>query len=53
MRYYFPVAWIPAAIYDIFPYIATVVVLILISMRRRREEQPPQSLGLPYFREER
>lgn len=53
MRYYFPVSWIPAAIYDIFPYIATVVVLILISMRRRREEQPPQSLGLPYFREER
>ena len=53
MRYYFPAAWIPPAIYDIFPYIATVLVLILISMRKRREQQPPESLGLSYFREER
>lgn len=44
---------IPAQIYDIFPYIATVIVLVAVSMRRKRENQPPQSLGLAYFREER
>ena len=35
------------------PYIATVIVLVAVSLRRRREDQPPQSLGMPYFREER
>ena len=35
------------------PYVATVIVLIAVSLRRRREDQPPESLGLPYFREER
>ena len=44
---------IPAQIYSIFPYIATVIVLIAVSMRRKRENQPPNSLGLAYFREER
>ena len=24
-----------------------------LRLRRRREDQPPQSLGMPYFREER
>ncbi len=35
------------------PYVVTIVVLIVTSMRKKREHQPPQSLGLPYFREER
>ncbi len=35
------------------PYVVTIVVLIITSLRRKREDQPPQSLGLPYFREER
>jgi simple sugar transport system permease protein len=35
------------------PYLATIAMLILISLRRKRENQPPQSLGNPYFREER
>lgn len=52
MRFYVNLG-IPAQIYDIFPYIATVVVLIAVSMRRKRENQPPASLGLAYFREER
>ena len=52
MRYYFSIG-IPMQIYDIFPYIATVVVLILISFKNKKENQPPASLGLPYFREER
>ncbi|HPE16314.1 MAG TPA: ABC transporter permease [Oscillospiraceae bacterium] len=52
MRLYVPLG-IPAQIYDIFPYIATVLVLVAVSMRRRRENQPPAALGLPYFREDR
>ncbi len=35
------------------PYLVTIVVLIITSMRKKREHQPPESLGLPYFREER
>ena len=37
----------------IIPYVATALVLIVISLFNKRETQPPQSLGLPYFREER
>ena len=40
-------------LYKMLPYIATVIVLVAVSLRRRREDQPPQSLGMPYFREER
>ncbi len=35
------------------PYVVTIVVLVITSMRKKREHQPPESLGLPYFREER
>lgn len=35
------------------PYVVTLAVLIISSFRKKREHQPPQSLGLPYFREER
>ena len=34
-------------------YLVTIFVLILVSARKKRETQPPESLGLPYFREER
>ena len=44
---------ISAQIYDMFPYIATILVLIAVSMRRKRENQPPGSLGNAYFREDR
>ena len=40
-------------LYKMLPYIVTIVVLILTSTRNKRENQPPESLGLPYFREER
>lgn len=40
-------------LYKMLPYVVTIVVLIFTSMRSRRENQPPESLGLPYFREER
>ena len=38
---------------SLLPYVVTIVVLIITSMRKKREHQPPESLGLPYFREER
>lgn len=53
MRYYFPIAFIPPAFYEILPYVVTIAVLITVSLRKKRSNQPPASLGLPYFREER
>ena len=53
MRFYFPIAFIPPAFYEILPFIATIIVLITVSLRKRRKNQPPASLGLAYFREER
>ena len=41
------------AIFNMLPYIVTIAVLILSSVRNKKENQPPESLGLPYFREER
>lgn len=40
-------------LYKMLPYIVTIIVLIITSTRNKRENQPPESLGLPYFREER
>lgn len=40
-------------LYKMLPYIVTIIVLIFTSVRKRREDQPPESLGLPYFREDR
>ena len=40
-------------LYKMFPYVVTIVVLVLTSLRNTRENQPPESLGLPYFREDR
>jgi len=53
MRYYYPSSWLPSAIYEILPYIATVVVLVVVGIRESKKNQPPASLGLSYFREER
>ena len=40
-------------LYKMLPYVVTIVVLVTTSMRNKRENQPPESLGLPYFREDR
>ena len=40
-------------LYKMLPYVVTIVVLVFSSLRNKRENQPPESLGLPYFREER
>ncbi len=53
MRMYVKIPGLPAQIYDMFPYIATVLVLVITSMRQSREHAQPKSCGLNYFREER
>ncbi len=53
LPYYYPITFIPSAIYEIFPYLATVAVLIMIIFRKKKNNLPPASLGLAYFREER
>ena len=40
-------------LYKMFPYVVTIIVLVISSLRNKRENQPPESLGLPYFREDR
>ena len=40
-------------LFNMLPYVVTIVVLVITSMRKKREHQPPAGLGLPYFREER
>ena len=40
-------------LFDMLPYVMTIVVLIITSIRDKKENQPPAALGLPYFREER
>ena len=40
-------------IFDMFPYIITVIVLIVTSIFGKKETQPPASLGVNYYREER
>ncbi len=44
---------IPQSIFDILPYVATIVVLVVISLKKSKENNPPKALGAPYFREER
>ncbi|MBQ4630900.1 MAG: ABC transporter permease [Clostridia bacterium] len=40
-------------LFKMLPYLVTIIVLVITSMRNKKENQPPESLGLPYFREER
>lgn len=40
-------------LFEMLPYVVTLVVLIVTNMRKKREHQPPESLGLSYFREDR
>ena len=50
---YVHVSFAGKEIFKMLPYIVTIIVLIFTSIRNKKENQPPQSLGLPYFREER
>ncbi len=41
------------ALVKMLPYVVTIIVLIITSTMKNKNNQPPESLGLPYFREER
>ncbi len=40
-------------LFEMLPYIVTILVLVITSIKDKKENQPPASLGLAYFREER
>ncbi len=40
-------------LFEMLPYVVTIIVLVITSIRNKKENQPPASLGLHYFREER
>jgi len=53
MRMYISIPGLPAQIYDMLPYVATILVLVVTSMRQSKEHAQPKSCGTNYFREER
>ena len=53
MRMYVNIPGLPAQIYDMLPYVATILVLVITSMRESKEHAQPKSCGENYFREER
>ncbi|MDR2197470.1 MAG: ABC transporter permease [Coriobacteriales bacterium] len=53
MRMYVSIPGLPAQIYDMVPYVATILVLIITSVRQSKEHAMPAGCGLNYFREER
>lgn len=40
-------------LFDMLPYIVTILVLIMVSTKKSKEHMPPKGLGNAYFREER
>ena len=40
-------------LFEMLPYVVTILVLVITSIRDKKENQAPAALGLPYFREER
>jgi len=40
-------------VFDMAPYLVTIIILVIVSMRKSKKSAPPKALGEPYFREER
>lgn len=53
MRMYVNIKGLPIQIYNMLPYVATILVLVITSMRQSKEHSQPKSCGTNYFREER
>jgi len=53
LRLYLPIEGIPAQIYNVLPFAATIFVLVITSIRQSKEHSQPKSCGTNYFREER
>ena len=52
LKYYVPQG-IPSSIFDMIPFLMTIVVLVVTSIRFSKENAQPKSCGVNYFREER
>ncbi|MCL1846688.1 MAG: ABC transporter permease [Coriobacteriia bacterium] len=53
MRMYISIPGLPAQIYEMVPYVITILVLVITSIRQSKEHAMPASCGLNYFREDR
>jgi len=53
MRMYVQIPGLPAQIYEMLPYVATILVLVITSIRQSKEHAMPAGCGLNYFREDR
>lgn len=53
LRFYVPIPGLAAQLYEMLPYVATILVLIITSVRQSKEHAMPASTGLNYFREDR
>lgn len=53
LRLYLPIEGIPAQVYNILPFVATILVLVFTSIRQSKEHSQPKACGTNYFREER
>jgi simple sugar transport system permease protein len=53
VRFYIVVPGLPIQIYEMLPYLATILVLIITSVRQSKKHAMPASTGLNYFREDR
>lgn len=40
-------------LFDMIPYLMTIIILVIVSFKKDRTNAPPKALGQPYFREER
>lgn len=52
LKYYVPQV-IPSSVFDMIPFLMTILVLIVTSIRSSKENSQPKSCGVNYFREER
>lgn len=50
---YLHIGVVEKKLFDILPYLITVIVLILTSIMDAKNSQPPKSLGVNYYREDR
>ena len=53
LQLHLPNASIPQQIYNVLPFVATIIVLIVTSIRQSKDHSQPKACGTNYFREER
>lgn len=53
LRFFLTLNSVQQQIFEILPYLVTIIVLVLTSVFNKKNVQPPASLGVTYFREDR